>query len=136
MINKINLADKEENYQAFGINTSLKDFQLCSVINNFYNIDTKLLSTLKLDKELSVFGDAIDNLKVLLVQNKYPNNKIIFTKLEVFEYIVILYDYEENDLNLALTLEKIEEVLYISTVEQKFISNKDQTLINQLINLI
>ena len=136
MINKINLVDEKEKFQAFGINTSLKDFQLCSVINKFYSIDTKLLSTIKLDNKLSVFGDAIDDLKVLLIQNKYHNNKIIFSKLQVFEYIIVLNNFEENNLNVVLTLENIKEVLYISKVEHKFISNKDQTLIYQLLNLL
>ena len=136
MLNKINFTDKENSYQVFGLNTSLKDLQLCSIINKFYKIDTKLLNTSKFENELSIFGDIIDNLKVLLIQNEYHNNQFIFPKLKVFEYVVILDDYEEDDLNLALSLEKIEEILYISKINQKNINTKDQALIYQFINLI
>jgi hypothetical protein len=136
MANSINLALEENEFQAFGINTILKDYQLCSLINEFYSIETRLLNTEALAIEISVFGDIIDDLKVLLVQNQCTNRKNIFTKLNAFEYVVIVSSSEQEISDIVKSLENNDDVLYISKVDAKYLGVKDNKLISQLFNLI
>ena len=136
MANSINLSLEENEFQAFGINTVLKDYQLCSLINEFYTIETRLLNTEALAIEISVFGDVIDDLKVLLVQNQCTSRKNIFTKLNAFEYVVIVSSSEQEISDIVKSLEKNDDVLYISKIDAKHLGVKDNKLISQLFNLI
>ena len=137
MANNINLSIKENEFQTFGINTILKDYQLCSLINNFYiNLETKLLNTDALNIEISVFGDIVDDLKVLLVQNQCANRKNIFTKLNAFQYVVIVSSSEQEISDIVKTLEENDDILYISQIDAKHLGKKDIKFIDQLLNLV
>ena len=132
---KLQISIEEEGYQLFGINTILKDYQLCSLINDFFSIETHLLQTASFKEEISVFGDEIDNLKVRLVQNVCGDKPVVFTKLKSFEYIVIVNNQGSDVAKIIQTFENNKEILYISEIDTKHLSTKENTLVTQLFAL-
>jgi len=131
---KFNISLKEslKEFQFFGINTILKDYQLCFLINDFFDIETHLLNTDAINNELSVFGDIIDDLKVLLIQN----NTNIFPKLSTFEYLIVVNNSNTEFASIVKTFESNDEILYISKIEPKYINTKEESLILQLLNIL
>ncbi len=137
MIKKINIEPyKESEFQLFGINTVLKDYQLCYLINDFFGLETKLLDTEKFELELSAFGDILDETKVVLIQNQQCNGQLVFPKLKAFEYIVIVDDQEYSVAEIVKTFEIKDEILYISQVDSKHINKKSIDLIYQLLAML
>ena len=132
----ISLDDNDKEFQLFGINTILKDYQLCFLINDFFGIKTHLINTSNFEDEFSVFGDLIDELKVILVQNKSINNNLIFTKLKAFEYIVIVNNQDEDVANIVKTFESNDEILYISKIDMQYLSLKGVALSSQLLGML
>ena len=132
----ISLDDNDKEFQLFGINTILKDYQLCFLINDFFGIKTHLINTSNFEDEFSVFGDLIDELKVILVQNKSINNNLIFTKLKAFEYIVIVNNQDEDVANIVKTFETNDEILYISKIDMQYLSLKGVALSSQLLGML
>ncbi len=133
MVKKLNIEiNKERNSHVFGINTILKDYQVCFLINEFFSIETHLLNTEKLASEISLFGDVVDDQKVILIQNK-PN---FFPKLDAFEYIVIINNLTETVDDIVNRFEKNDEILYVSNIKQKYISTKGEVLVNQLLSIL
>lgn len=134
MAKKFNISLKEslKEFQFFGINTILKDYQLCFLINDFFDIETHLLNTDAINNELSVFGDIIDDLKVLLIQN----NTNIFPKLSTFEYLIVVNNSNTEFASIVKTFESNDEILYISKIEPKYINTKEESLILQLLNIL
>ena len=135
MAKTINFNIDENSFQAFGINTILKDYQLCSLINDFYKLESKLLDSQNLNIDISVFGDTVDDLKVLLIQNQSHKNNI-FTKLDAFDYIVVIDNIDEEISEIIHSLESNNDILYVSKIAEKFFNKKDKALINQLLNKI
>jgi len=135
---KLNISTKnsENLYQIFGINTTLKDYQLCFLINDFFGIETRLLDTGDIRDNFSVFGDIIDEIKVLLIQNILRDNTSVFSKLKSFEYIIVVNENEEQFVDIVKSFEAKDEILYISKVEDKFVLSKEQNIINQLLALL
>ena len=129
---KIALNKTPDQFQLFGINTILKDYQLCLLINDFFNIKTHLLETEHLNPSLSVFGDIIDDLKVILVQNR----PVVFPKLSAFEYIVVVNKQDDLVSNLVKSFDKNDEILLILEIDHKHISSKTETLIHQFFSLL
>jgi len=132
----ISLEDNNKEYQLFGINTILKDYQLCFLINDFFGIKTHLINTSSLEDEFSVFGDLIDELKVILVQNKSIHNNSIFHKLKSFEYIIIVNNQDEDVANIVKTFESNDEILYIAKIDRLHLSLKGAALSSQLLGML
>ncbi len=120
----------------FGINTVLKDYQLCFLINDFFEIETHLLDTSSLEDKFSVFGDVIDELKVILVQNKCTNTESVFPKLKSFEYLVIVNNSKADVADIVKTFETNDEILYISMIDKKHLSSKGVALSYQLLGML
>ncbi len=132
---KISIEDNHNEYQVFGINTVLKDYQLCSLINNFFGLETHLYETLLLDEAFSIFGDEIDKLKVRLVQNLCLNQNPAFPKLKSFEYIVLVNNINSDVADIIKTFEENPEILYISKIDHKYLTVKDKSIVGQLFAL-
>lgn len=133
---KISLEDNNKEYQVFGINTVLKDYQLCFLINDFFEIETHLLETSSFKEEFSVFGDVIDELKVVLVQNKCTNTESVFPKLKSFEYLVIVNNSNTDVADIVKTFESNDEILYISMIDKKHLGIKEIALSYQLLGML
>ncbi len=137
LVKKLNIEiKKEKEFYLFGINTILKDYQLCFLINDFFSIETNLLNTENVEPELSVFGDILDETKVLLVQNRLCDGQFVFPKLKTFEYIVIVEDQDYSVVDIVKSFETKDEILYISQIDSKYIKNKNYNLINQLLAML
>lgn len=126
----------EMTFQVFGINTPLKDYQLCILVNEFFNLETRLLTAHNFEADCSVFGDEIDELKVILFQNKGVGSLGAFPKLNAFEYLVVVSSQEKRVENIMKSFELNDEILYITKVESKHLSTKDNKTFNQLFALL
>ena len=132
----ISLEGDNKEYQVFGINTVLKDYQLCFLINDFFEIETHLLETSSFEEEFSVFGDVIDELKVILVQNRCKSAESVFPKLKSFEYLVIVNNSKSDVADILKTFETNDEILYISMIDKKHLSSKGVAISNQLLGML
>lgn len=133
---KISLEDSDLDFQLFGINSFLKDYRLCTLINDFFEIDTRLIDTTVLEHQFSVFGDQADNMKVILIQNKCMNGQYAFPKLDSFEYIVIVDSKEKALSKLVHEFSKNKDIIYITNIKENHISQKGRVLVSQLLALV
>ena len=105
---------------------------MCSLINNFFEIEIHLLDVSHFNKEFSAFGNTVDETKIVLIQNSHA----IFSKLEPFEYIVLIGDDDEDLAEMVKTFESNDEILYISKIDNTHLSSKDLGLTSQLLALL
>lgn len=137
-VKKLNLDTKETEmtFQVFGINTPLKDYQLCILVNEFFNLETRLLTAHNFEAECSVFGDVVDELKVILFQNNGEGAVDAFPKLNAFEYLIVVSSQEKRVESIMKSFEGNDEILYITKIEDKHLSTKDNKTFNQLLSLL
>lgn len=135
---KLNLdsSDFIEHFQVFGINSNLKDYQLCFLINEFFCIETQLLKTDFLKGDFSIYGDIIDEHKILIIQNTSSNNQTLIEKLKPFDYLIIVSNAEKEIKQWVKTFEQKDEILYIINVHFELLNTKDIKVLNQLLSLI
>lgn len=137
-VKKLNIdtTDSEMTFQVFGINTPLKDYQLCILVNEFFNLETRLLTAHNFESDCSVFGDEIDELKVILFQNKGVGALGVFPKLNAFEYLIVVSSQEKKVEDIMTSFDRNDEILYITKIENKHLNAKDNKSFNQLLGLL
>lgn len=133
---KINKISIDSEFQLFGINTSLKDYQICILINEFFNLNTRLLSDTNLGEKFSVFGDLIDETKVLIIQNACLDSTHAFPKLKPFEILIVVTNQGESLVEMVKIFEENDDILYLTKVKNEILHVKDSSIIEQLLALL
>ena len=130
---QISFDNDENEFQLFGINTHLEDYQLASFINEHINIKLNLLHEHHILESFTLFVCQINEKKIILLQNHKLNKQIAIEKLKTFDFLIIFSD--DNNEEIVTQFQK-EEVFYTNKIELNYLKEKDIQMINQLFLLI
>lgn len=130
---QISFDDDQNEFQLFGINTHLEDYQLAAFVNEEIDIKLSLLYEHQILNEFTLFIDQINEKKIILLQNSNSRKQIAFEKLKSFDYLMI---FSDNNNEKIVDSFQGKEIFYTNQIETSFLKEKDIQTINQLFLLI